>query len=143
MANDDRDIVDLLKDEIDFIEKGGYGRSVRTPWKAKSAFEDSLTCINYADPDRSRPCDECHLSDFVPQEHQQDEIPCHAIPLTAEGATIRDLELDENQAKLEQGVKNWLRSRIIKIEVERMIAGTSGTIEVPQVMAASNYLSNS
>jgi len=126
MANDDRDILELLKDEIDFIEKGGYGRSVRTPWKPKSAFQDSLTCVNYADPDHSHSCGDCHLIDFVPQEHQQDEIPCHAIPLNWEGATIQDLELEANEAKLERGVKNWLRSRIIKIEVERMIAGQTG-----------------
>ena len=50
MAKDDRDILELLKDELDFIEKGGYGRSVRTPWKPKSAFQDSLTCINYGYP---------------------------------------------------------------------------------------------
>ena len=31
MAKDDRDILEVLKEELDFIEKGGYGRSVRTP----------------------------------------------------------------------------------------------------------------
>lgn len=45
MTNDGRDILELLKGELDFIENGGYGRSVRTPWKPKSAFQDSLTCI--------------------------------------------------------------------------------------------------
>jgi len=137
MAHDDRDILDLLRDEIDFIEKGGYGRSVRTPWKPKSAFQDSLTCINYADPDQSRPCGECHLIDFVPQEHHQDQVPCHAIPVSAEGATISDLELEENDAKLERGLKDWLRARIIKIEIERMVA--KGTKEVPQVAASPSY----
>ncbi len=55
MANDDRDILEVLIDELDFIEKGGYGRSVRTPWKAKSAFLDSLTCINSGYPSRAHP----------------------------------------------------------------------------------------
>ena len=27
MANDDRDILDVLKFELQFLEKGGYGRS--------------------------------------------------------------------------------------------------------------------
>jgi hypothetical protein len=138
MANDDRDIVELLKDEIDFIEKGGYGRSCRTPWQPKSAFEDSLTCLNYADPDHSRPCSECHLIDFVPQAHHEDQVPCHEIPLNAEGATIVDLELKENQAKLERGIKDWLRARIIKIEIECMITGTSA---VSQVAASANPVS--
>jgi hypothetical protein len=142
MANDDRDIVELLKDEIDFIEKGGYGRSVRTPWKAKSAFQDSLTCLNYADPDKSHPCDDCHLIDFVPQEHQQDKIPCHTIPMNAEGDTILELELAENEAKLERRMKDWLRERIIKIEIERMVAATSGTMGMQQNHFAE-LLSNS
>ena len=34
MATDERDILELLKDELNFIEKGGYGRSVRTPWQS-------------------------------------------------------------------------------------------------------------
>ena len=49
MSSDDRDILELLKAELDFIEQGGYGRSVRTPWQSKSIFRDSLTCVNYAD----------------------------------------------------------------------------------------------
>src|SRR5690349_12045860 len=41
MTKDERDILELLKEELDFIEKGGYGRSVRTPWHSKSTFQDS------------------------------------------------------------------------------------------------------
>lgn len=119
MAKDDRNILDVLKGELSFIEKGGYGRWVRTPWKAKSTFQDSLTCLNYADPDHTHPCGDCHLIDFVPAAHQHDEIPCHEIPVTSAGATIVDLELDDNDAKLERGIKDWLRTRIITIEGER------------------------
>ena len=119
MAKDERDILELLKEELDFIEKGGYGRSVRTPWLPKSLFQDSLTCINYADPNHSHPCDECHLIDFVPGSHRQDEIPCHAIPVNAAGATVLDLELEDNEAKLERGIKEWLRTRIAQIEEQR------------------------
>jgi len=84
MAKDDRDILELLKEELAFVEQGGYGRSVRTPWLPKSAFQDSLTCINYADPNRAHPCNECHLSDFVANEHHSEEVPCHFI-LTLNG----------------------------------------------------------
>lgn len=119
MPKDDRNILEILKEELSFIEKGGYGRWVRTPWKAKSTFQDSLTCLNYADPDRSHPCGECQLIDFVPQAHKHDEIPCHEIPLTSAGATITDLELEGNDARLERGIKDWLRTRIVTIEAER------------------------
>ena len=116
---DDRDILDLLKDELDFIEKGGYGRSVRTPRKPKSVFQDSLTCINFGDPSRSRSCDECHLIDFVPPELRGTDVPCHQIPLNEAGDTIAELELKDNQSKTEETVKSWLRSEIKRIEAER------------------------
>lgn len=116
MANDDRDILELLKDELNFIEKGGYGRSVRTPWKPKSAFQDSLTCMNYGYPYRAHPCSECHLLDFVSPEHKAAEVPCHFIPLNDAGETIEGLEGEDNEAKLERKVSDWLRARIREIE---------------------------
>src|SRR5438094_9515600 len=85
MTKDDRDILELLKEELAFIEQGGYGRSVRTPWLPKSAFQDSLTCINFADPTHTHPCSECHLTDFVDNEHQAEPVPCHYIPLNEAG----------------------------------------------------------
>ena len=119
MAEDDRDILELLKEELAFVEQGGYGRSVRTPWLPKSAFQDSLTCINFGDPSRARPCDECHLIDFVPPEHRNDHVPCHQIPLNESGDTLEKLELRDNQSKMEAAVREWLRSAIERIEKER------------------------
>ena len=119
MANDDRDILEVLKEELDFIEKGGYGRSVRTPWKPKSVFQDSLTCINYGYPYRAHPCNECHLLEFVSPEHRYEAIPCHHIPLDEAEATIEDLETEDDQAKLERKVRDWLRFRIREIEEQR------------------------
>ena len=119
MAKDERDILELLKEELDFIEKGGYGRSVRTPWQPKSAFQDSLTCINYGYPYRAHPCNECHLIDFVPTEEQSASIPCHRIPLNELGLTLDDLEAEDNQPKLEATVRQWLKTRIAEIEQER------------------------
>ena len=117
MATDERDILELLKDELDFIAKGGYGRSVRTPWQSKSAFQDSLTCINYGYPYRAHPCNECHLLEFVSPEHKTEAVPCHFIPLNNDRETIEDLE--ENQGRLEREVTGWLRNRIKEIEEER------------------------
>jgi len=119
MAKDERDILELLKEELDFIEKGGYGRSVRTPWQSKSTFQDSLTCINYGYPYRAHPCNECHLLDFVSPEHKTESVPCHFIPLNSDGETIEDLERQDNEAKLEREVRAWLRARIKKLEEER------------------------
>ena len=119
MTKDDRDILEILRDELDFIDKGGYGRSVRTPWQSKSTFQDSLTCVNYGYPYRAHPCNECHLIDFVAPENQTAPVPCHHIQLTPAGDTIEDLECEDNQPKLEAALKNWLRSQITHIESQR------------------------
>lgn len=130
MANDDRDILELLKDELDFIGKGGYGRSVRTPWKPKSAFQDSLTCLNYGYPFRAHPCEECHLLEFVSPEHHGAEVPCHLIPLNEAGETIEDLESMDNEAKLQRKVGDWLRGKIKKVE-EQLATQTTARIDRP------------
>jgi hypothetical protein len=65
---------------------------------------------------RAHPCNVCHLLDFVSPENRTQEVPCHHIPLNADGDTIEDLELQDNQAKLEREVSAWLRAKIAEIE---------------------------
>jgi hypothetical protein len=122
MAKDDRDILELLNTELEFIEKGGYGRSVRTPWKATSPFRGSLTCVNYALPEKAHPCAECHLIDFVPADKRGADLPCHALPLNAAGDTVESLELEDNQMRLEESLKKWMRAKIKEIETTRLAA---------------------
>lgn len=119
MATDDRDILELLYEELDFIEKGGYGRSVKTPWKPTSVFQDSLSCLNYGYPYRAHPCSACHLIDFVPAQAYGETVPCHHIPLNEDGETVETLETEENQQKKEETVKRWLRDRIRQLEQAR------------------------
>ena len=119
MAKDDRDILELLKDELVFIEQGGYGRSVRTPWAPKSIFQDSLSCLNYGYPYRAHPCAECRLLDFVGPQDQSQPVPCHFIPLNEDGKTLEELELEGNESKTVNAVKTWLQKTISQIEAER------------------------
>ena len=126
MANDDCDILELLKDELEFIEKGGYVRSGHTPWKPKSTFQESATCLNYGYPYRAHPCNECPLLEFVNPEHQGTEIPCHYIPLNEAGETIYDLEADANDARLARKVSDWLRTKIKELEEERTTQALAG-----------------
>jgi hypothetical protein len=117
MANkDERDLLTLLQEELSFIESGGYGRSVRTPWLPKSVFQDSLSCLNYGYPYRAHPCNECHLLSFVAPEHQTEAVPCHHIPLDQAGRTIEDLEAEDNESKAQRLLKDWLRARIKELE---------------------------
>lgn len=121
--SDERDILETLRAELSFIEKGGYGRSVRSPHVPTSVFQDSLSCLNFGYPYRAHPCEECLLNDFVPEARRSEVVPCHHIPLDAEGETIEELELRDNQQLLEEKVKAWLRQRIREIEIERAEAG--------------------
>ncbi|HCX28708.1 MAG TPA: hypothetical protein DHU55_02895, partial [Blastocatellia bacterium] len=106
------------QEELDFIEKGGYGRSVRTPWLPKSIFQDSLSCLNYGYPYRAHPCSECRLLDFVAPEHRSDAVPCHHIPLDKAGATIEELESEDNELRMQGLVREWLRTQINQIQTE-------------------------
>ncbi len=119
MPKDDRDILEVLKGELDFIEEGGYGRSVRTPWKPTEIFQDSLTCINFGDPKRSRPCDECLLMEFVPPDYRSESVPCHRIPLNRGEETVDSISQRDDQDELEEAVKSWLRATISRIEEAR------------------------
>ena len=119
MAKDDREILEVLQGELDFIEKGGYGRSVRTPWLPKSIFQDSLTCLNYGYPYRAHPCSECHLLDFVAPENRSQMVPCHYIPLDKTGDTIEELESEGNESKLQRLVREWLSKQINLIGTQR------------------------
>ena len=119
MANEDRDLLELLKAELAFIQQGGYGRSVRTPWLPKSTFQDSLSCLNYGYPYRAHPCSECQLLEFVGPQDRSQTVPCHFIPLNSSGTTIEELEMKGNEQKLEGAVKQWLQTEISRLEAER------------------------
>ncbi len=119
MARDDRDILEVLKFELAFLEQGGYGRSVRTPWKPTSIFQDSVTCLNFDDPARPHPCSECLLMAFVPEARRGTDIPCHHIPLSPSGETVDTALRCDNQLQLEEKVRDWLRATIQELEAQR------------------------
>jgi hypothetical protein len=114
MSEEKRELLEKLKFELAFIEDGGYGRSVRTPRQATSPFQDSLTCLNFGDPSRAHPCDECILAQFVPESRRGEDVPCHHIPLDPESRTIATLDASE----AEEVLKRWLRSEIDRLEGE-------------------------
>ena len=116
MADDKRDVLDVLKFELEFLEHGGYGRSVRTPWQPTSIFQDSPSCLNFNDPAQPHPCNECLLMDFVPAESRLQDVPCHHIPVGPKGETIDRLE--GNQIATEDALRKWLKAAIQRIEEE-------------------------
>lgn len=132
MSSDKRDILEVLKFELNFLEQGGYGRSVRTPWKPTSMFQDSLSCINFNDPERPHACTACLLHDLVPLQYRDQEIPCHHIPLNEAGETVDTMERQYTQAELEEAVREWLRGMIRRIEQDRArTAKVAGAAKTP------------
>ena len=126
MAHDDRDVLDVLRFELKFLQDGGYGRSPRTPWRAPAIFEDSPTCLNFSDPARPHSCETCLLEEFVPEGQRSESIPCRFIPLTTAGQTVEDLYRLGSQVEMEQALAKWLRGQIARIEQERGINSEEG-----------------
>jgi hypothetical protein len=140
MPKDDRDILEVLKFELQFLEKGGYGRSPRTPWWPQYIFEDSPTCMNYDSKDNPAPCEECFLMQFVPPESRKEEIPCRHVPLDDAGDTIDSFYRTGSQFELEETYGKWLRKTIQQLEEQRARgkARAAGEPEAKARVAARN-----
>lgn len=126
MAQDDRDILDILRFELSFLQDGGYGRSPQAPWRAPAIFEDSPICPNFCDPARPHPCESCLLEQFVPQGQRKESIPCRFIPITNDGRTVEDLYRTGSQNEMEEALGSWLRAEIQRIEQERGLTKKEG-----------------
>jgi hypothetical protein len=108
-----REILGVLRRELEFLEKGGY----RKPsWHPQNIFEDSPSCINFGDPHRSIPCSECPLMQFVPAEHREEKVPCRHIVVNGLGRTIDMLYRTGSQEEVEAAVKQWLKQKIRELE---------------------------
>jgi hypothetical protein len=126
MTQDDRDILEVLKFELSFLEDGGYGRSPHAPWRAPAIFEDSPICPNFCDPARPHPCESCLLEQFVPEARRSENTPCRFIELTEDGVTVDDLYRTGSQIEMEEALARWLRAQIQKIEAERGLSQKQG-----------------
>jgi hypothetical protein len=122
MNKDERDLLDVLKFELDFLKKGGYGRSTREPWRPRYIFEDSLTCMNYDCKESPEPCSQCILMQLVPVELRSEKIPCRQIPLNELGENLDSLYRYDEQHEIEETVENWLRKTIARLEEARRVA---------------------
>jgi hypothetical protein len=129
MPHDDRNTLEVLKAELNFVKKGGYGRSPREPWRATLAFEDSPTCMNYDTKEDRTPCAECLLMQFVPADRRTEKVPCRHIPLTSYGATVLQLYRGGTEQEIEEALANWLQETIAKLESEEKSGPPSARTE--------------
>ena len=119
MRKDERDLLEVLRFELQFLRDGGYGRSPKTPWRPQYIFEDSLTCMNYDSKEAPAPCTECVLMYLVPPQDRSRAIPCRHIPMTDAGETLDSLYRYSNQVELEETVEAWLVRTIAGLEEQR------------------------
>ncbi len=118
MPADLKEIIDQLKLQRDILKNGGYGRSVRTPWKPTTLFRDSVTCLNFDEVVKRHPCNECLLWEWVPEKYRDEDIPCHFIPLNERGESITSLEDAKDREEAEKALLNWLNSTIEQLEAK-------------------------
>lgn len=122
MQKDERDLLEVLKFELKFLEDGGYERSPRASWRPQLIFEDSPTCMNFSSPEDPVPCKDCVLIQLVPPEFRSEEIPCRHIPFDSSGETLDSLYRYGDQVEIEEVVGGWLRATIQRLEEERATA---------------------
>jgi hypothetical protein len=126
---DNRDVLEVLKFELKFLEQGGYGRLPREAWRPRFVFEDSPSCMNFNSKDRE-PCEQCLLMQFVPESARQEQVPCTHIPFSPHGETLDSLYRTGTQQEIEEALGAWLRATIRRIEAER--AKQTTTADAPR-----------
>ncbi|MFY9559011.1 MAG: hypothetical protein WAQ52_02135 [Terriglobales bacterium] len=114
MSESNRETLNFLKQELAFLERGGYGGTV--PWKPVSIFLDSPSCPNRLDAERSTPCQECWLYAFVPERFQQEPDPCHHIALNPDGESVHSMSRQYSPGEVEDAVHKWLTAEIQRLE---------------------------
>jgi hypothetical protein len=119
MANDTRDLLTVVKKELEFLEKGGYRSTAQAPWRPKFVFQDSPTCLNSDLALGPRPCSECILTQLVPEAMQGKKFPCRYIPLNERGDTIDSFYRFGTQEELEPELRRWLKATIERVEKQK------------------------
>src|SRR6266536_3653548 len=130
MTNDKRDLLTVLRAELEFLESGGYRNAARASWRPQFVFQDSPTCLNF-DPTQARPCSECILTQLVPEDTQRKKFPCRYIPLNERGETIDSFYRSGTQEELESELRRWLKATIERLEKQK--AKSQGALEVVEI----------
>jgi len=108
------EVIRRLKEELTFLERGGYGGTM--PWRPVRMFLDSPSCPKRLDEDRSMPCTECWLFQFVPEKFRQEMDPCHFVSLNAAGESVHSMTRQYALTEVEMALRAWLVAEIRHLE---------------------------
>jgi hypothetical protein len=118
MQKDRKSVLKMLKQELEFLENGGYKNSPSAAWRAAYIFEESPSCPNSSDLARPHRCEDCWLMEFVSPDSRQEQVPCRFVELAPNGITVDSLYRCGTPAESEQELRNWLHQRIRELENE-------------------------
>lgn len=118
--SDVRKLLEALKAELDFVNRGGYRKA---SWRPQFIFEDSPTCLN-GRAGGQKSCFECVLAPFVPIEKRGSKVPCRYIHLNDQGETVDSLYRSRTQEELESTLRDWLTKEIERLERARTLLET-------------------
>lgn len=138
--NDKRDLLDVLKAELEFVEKGGYRHTARAAWRPQFVFQDSPTCLNFDPTQPRRPCSDCALMQLVPEDLRGKKIPCRFIALSERGETVDSFYRSGTQEELEAAVRQWLSTTIARLEREKV--ETLRVSEHPEVHVRAKFVTD-
>ena len=119
MKTDHRNLLDVLKKELEFVEKGGYRHPARAAWRPQFMFQDSPSCLNFESSDHPKPCSDCILSQLLPLEMALRKLPCRYIPLNEQGDTLDLLYRTATEKETEAKFIDWLKTAIARLEQEK------------------------
>ena len=112
---DQRDLLQVLRDELAFLDSGGYKRTGKA-WRPALLLEDSSACLNHGDPFHSQPCKQCILSRLAPREKREVPASCRHIPLNKDAETLDLLYRYGTQEEIEETYRKWLVATIRQLE---------------------------
>jgi hypothetical protein len=136
MAREKRDLVSILRRELEYLKSGGYRTPQQAAWRPQFIFEDSPTCVNHRNFERRLPCSQCALIELVPEGQKQEKFPCRHIPLDESGQTLHSLYRMGTEEETHALVAEWLKNTIERLERERASAKLSSTN--PDALPISN-----
>jgi hypothetical protein len=139
MSKDKRNLLDVLKKELEFVEKGGYRNPARAAWRPQFMFQDSPACLNFESSDHPQPCSDCIISQLLPLEVALRKIPCRYIPLNEQGDTLDLLYRSASEKETEAKFVGWLKTTVARLEREK--AQSLRTSDQPVIHVYGHFVS--